>query len=227
MAEEFINELIHMYPYNSNKKVALDIGGFQGWYTESLLEKFEKVYVFEPFPENIELLRQKFGNTPNVVIVPKAVSHKTGTAKLYLNGTASESSLSSVFAQANVWKYSANDFITVETITLDDFVSQENLNNIGFIKIDAEGAERLIFNGGKETLKNLPGKYSWIVLETHLLVDIEEINDLLHEYGYKFWRTGFQKAEEMGPGDHYLIHKGEVQFKVVLDDECEETINAK
>jgi hypothetical protein len=42
----------------------------------------------------------------------------------------------------------------VKIIRLDDFVKNESLKRIDFIKIDTEGYEVNVVNGAKETIKN-------------------------------------------------------------------------
>ncbi len=37
---------------------------------------------------------------------------------------------------------------------MDDVVREENINRIDFMKIDVEGAEKLVLQGGEETFKN-------------------------------------------------------------------------
>jgi FkbM family methyltransferase len=44
---------------------------------------------------------------------------------------------------------------TVDTITLDNFVADNNIGTVDFIKIDVQGAELNIFKGGKKALKDV------------------------------------------------------------------------
>ena len=46
----------------------------------------------------------------------------------------------------------------VETITLDDFVKEKNLERVDFIKADIEGFERNMLQGAQETLKKFAPK---------------------------------------------------------------------
>ena len=43
----------------------------------------------------------------------------------------------------------------IETITLDDFIIQNIIGEVDFIKIDVQGAELDVFQGGKKTLENV------------------------------------------------------------------------
>ena len=218
MSEEYMLEMIESYPFSGKGKIALDIGANKGDYTELLASKFDKVYAIEPLPENIEDLKERFKDNPKVTIIPKAISHKAGTAKLYLNGKDTEASLSKIFAQSGAWNYRTDNFMEVETITLDDYFS-EHAREIGFMKVDVEGAEHNIFKSAQSLFRNLEDKTAWIALEAHLLVDWDEVNALFTKHGFKFLEDGFKRVEEMTPGSHYLIHKGELKFKRVLVDE--------
>jgi FkbM family methyltransferase len=44
---------------------------------------------------------------------------------------------------------------TMETISLDEFVSQNNIDDIDFIKMDIQGAELEVLQGGKDSLKSV------------------------------------------------------------------------
>jgi FkbM family methyltransferase len=215
MSEEFVANMIDIYPFQAPGVVALDLGGHYGDYTAKLAEKFEKVYVFEPFPDNLEKLRERFKDNPKVTIIPKAVYNKTGKHKLYLNGGDNMGSLSTIFGQSCAWDYNPTKWIEVDTITLDDFVAEEKIANIGFIKMDIEGGEQYAFRGAGKTLSRLY-PHAWIVIEAHLLVDWDAINDLLHDAGFNFIGSDFQPCDEMYPGGHFLICKADVHFDVVV-----------
>ena len=60
----------------------------------------------------------------------------------------------------------------VETITLDDFVKENNLERVDFIKADIEGFERNMLSGAQETLKNFAPK---LALCTYHLPDDPEV----------------------------------------------------
>lgn len=221
MTEKFIAEMIELYPFFEDYPIAFDFGANEGDYTEALASKFSRVYAFEPFPENLEILRKRFSGVDNVTIVPKAVHYKNGKTKFFTNGKNDQGSLSTVFAQANSWEYSQEKFIEVESITLDDFCKQENVpvEQIGFMKIDIEGAEYSFLKGALKTLRGIKNNKTWLVLEAHMLVDWEVANELLREEGFSFWSSEYKAIESIGPGDHYLLHKGNISFKIVCEVE--------
>lgn len=80
----------------------------------------------------------------------------------------------------------------IETMKLDTFISLNNINDVGLIKIDTEGAEMKIISSSKDyILKNKPTLYVSIHAEIikkfkleHKLID--EAFEVLSQYKYKF-----------------------------------------
>jgi len=67
--------------------------------------------------------------------------------------------------------------VSVETITLDDFVKERKLERVDFIKSDIEGFERNMLQGAQETLKNFAPKLA--LCTCHLPDDPEVMSDLI------------------------------------------------
>ena len=76
----------------------------------------------------------------------------------------------------------------IETITLDNFISKNSIDNLDFIKIDTQGSELDIFNGGKNSLKNVVK----IICEVEFVPIYEDqplfgdVNKFLNENGFMF-----------------------------------------
>lgn len=75
-------------------------------------------------------------------------------------------------------------FNTENSITVDEFIDQNKIDHIDFLKIDIEGAEREIFIAGDSAWLNI---VSVISIEVHPCfgVDVKEIMDTLTSYGFK------------------------------------------
>lgn len=69
----------------------------------------------------------------------------------------------------------------VPSISLDDFVTKNNINKIDFIKIDTDGHEYEVFNGGKNTIAALRPK---IIFELGLYVMKEKNFDFDFYWNY-------------------------------------------
>ena len=220
ISEDFVASVIEAYPKEfALNNVAFDIGAHHGKFTEILSDKFDKVYAFEPFPENIKILKEKFANNPKVVIVEKAVHRKNSIERLYLNGEDTQSSISKLYPQICAWNFRPQNFIDVETITLDTFCEMEKIDNLQFIKIDVEGAEQYVFDGAQKTLEKFNKSRGWIVLECHLMVDWDHINETLKKYDYKFIDTNLYNVDFLEPCNHYLIHRSNYIFKSKIEVE--------
>lgn len=119
--------------------VVVDVGANMGLYTlisAKLVGDSGKVYSFEPDPVAFSILSKNVTENSynNVVLINKAVTNKTGFEKF---STDSDESLS----VANyLLKEEPEKFVTVETITLDDFFKNMS-SNMSIVKMDVEGAE--------------------------------------------------------------------------------------
>ena len=125
--------------------VILDIGAHVGYYTllaSELTGPEGHVYAFEPEPKNISFLRRhiEINAGANVTVIPAAVGDSDGTAQFdYGTGTGTG-------------HISETGKISVPIITLDRFCAQRNLFPT-HLKIDVEGAEMRVLDGGRETLR--------------------------------------------------------------------------
>jgi len=133
----------------------IDIGAHIGYYTliaAKIVGAKGKIYAFEPEQKNYSLLTKniEINKYKNIISARKAVSNKTGTTKLFLQTSA---------LHTIVNPHGDKKSVDVETIALDDFFTENQ--KIDFIKMDAEGAEYMIFQGMANILKN---NYNLIIL---------------------------------------------------------------
>jgi FkbM family methyltransferase len=133
----------------------VDIGANIGYYSlmaAQLVGEEGRVFAFEPDPKNFELLSRnlELNGYRNVVAVQKAVSNTSGIVTLYIDETNFGNRS---FGEKNI----VNDGGAVETqtVSFDEFYESEMHGaRIDVLKIDAQGAEGLIFEGARKTLTN-------------------------------------------------------------------------
>ncbi len=132
-----------------------DIGANYGFYTYLALEFCKEVHLFEPIPFIFDNLKNNLKDYQNVFLNNIALSDKKGKVDLFIpEGSSIDLSAGSSIVQetTKAHSYQFKKKIEVEADTLDNYFKSHNLPNI--IKIDVEGAESLVINGGLEFFKN-------------------------------------------------------------------------
>lgn len=126
----------------------LDIGaniGYPSLLFSKLVGENGKVIAFEPDKNNLEMLRKniKVNNCKNIVVVPMAVSDRTGGGTLYISD--SHSGDHRIYSSGEKRRTQ-----NIKTTSLDDYFKSKN--KINFIQMDVQGAEELVFKGMKGLL---------------------------------------------------------------------------
>jgi FkbM family methyltransferase len=129
--------------------IVLDCGANIGVFTrKALWAGASKVIAIEPAPENLECLRRNFQSeiaTGKVVAYPKGVWDKDDVLKLAVDPSNS--------AQDTFLKQGENrESVEVSLTTIDKLVAELQLPDVGFIKMDIEGAERRAIAGARTTI---------------------------------------------------------------------------
>ena len=204
--ENWVDSFIKNLP--SFKGDALDIGANHGIYTNLLASKFQTVYAFEPHPDNVSKIKQNVSQ-PNVVIEQKVVGVADGTSTLFVcRANDGGHTIMEGLAESAKWGHSKDNYIEVESVTLDTFCKDKSIK---FIKCDIEGGEYEIFYSGEEMLRN---SSPLIVLETHQVSDFESDQikrDKLMEFfkglGYYVLNTNGEEVSSFTFDTHYLLGK--------------------
>jgi len=136
----------------------LDIGAHQGTFSAfaASLAKKGKVFSFEPTKSTFLILEKNFARQKNVSVLNLGVGDITcqkiiATSKIY-----PPSNLMTDSDSYNINLLAADQKEQkVDVISIDDFIKSKKIKKVDFIKIDAEGYEKRIIQGGKETIKKL------------------------------------------------------------------------
>ena len=163
--------------------------GYISLYFSKLAGETGKVYVFEPGANNLPYTRKNLAASKikNIELVEKAVSDTNGKATFYLENITGQSN--SLVKDYRVTKKIHSKTFTdlkkkeveVETIRIDDFILQNNIAKVDFVKIDIEGAEYLAIKGMPNLLSTKKPTMMIEVTENH-----EALFELLKSYGYEF-----------------------------------------
>lgn len=132
--------------------VILDIGAHIGYFTRLFARRAGTrgaVYAFEADAENALLLERNVAGRPTVSVVRKAIAAQSGTVSFY--HLAHSTGCHSMVSPAGTAVASQ-----VPAVSVDDFVTAQNLSHVDFIKMDIEGGEPLALAGMTATLAANP-----------------------------------------------------------------------
>jgi FkbM family methyltransferase len=140
-----------------------------------------KVYAFEPTAKNYQdmLKTIEMNGLDRVVPCKYALGDKKGTAEM----TNAVVSATNAYVDKSTMPYLATE--TVDVVTLDDFVKENDLH-VGLIKTDVEGAEQMLLAGAMETIRTQ--KPTLLISIYHNASDFYTIKPMLESLGlgYRF-----------------------------------------
>jgi FkbM family methyltransferase len=149
--DEYVGKSLYYYgEYNPDEtekvmsiasSTCLDIGANIGCISQALLTLGHRVIAFEPQPEIFGLLTV---NCPNALCYNMAL----GATKEVVTMPKVHYSTKGNFGGLGIGDKSPYGDISVDCNTLDSF----GFENVGFIKIDVEGYELEVLQGGRETI---------------------------------------------------------------------------
>ena len=126
---------------------AIDVGCNRGYYSYALAKLAARVEAFEPNPALAAFARRKLG--AKVRVHQAAVANRAGRETFYIPRDPSGVDSHLVGNLGNLYPDRDNAVCTVDVVTLDGFAG---LDNVGFIKIDVEGAELAVIEGARATI---------------------------------------------------------------------------
>ncbi len=126
----------------------VDCGAHIGYFTllaSRAVGATGRVHAFEPVPGTFEILSKNIqanGHGGIVALIPKAVSDRSGRARIFLDRRSSVSAKLS-------HSHDRQDFRDVETISLDEYFRSAGWPRVDLVKMDIEGAEKAALEGMK------------------------------------------------------------------------------
>jgi FkbM family methyltransferase len=172
--------------------LVLDVGGNHGeWSTYALrAQPSIRIMAFEPVPPVFADLQANLGGNGNVQLFNYALSDKTGTASFHYYPEADGLS---GFYYREVLRGDHPDphVIEVAEKTLDLFCKENGINEIGFVKIDTEGAEWKILQGARDLIENrkiraIQFEYGGCYIDAK--TTLKDVAQFLTTHGYLIFR---------------------------------------
>ncbi len=172
LAHIFLKEY-YLEGFNPNDgETIIDCGGatgdtalfFNAFYPDSIIHTFEcDNKTFNTLKRNIE------------------INHKENKIYAYKKALGSKQQ-TLFFEDWHVVKEKTSNSVEIECISVDSFVKDNNINNIGLIKIDVYGYDNEVLRGCADTIKKFKPKLMISLFQKN---DIIEIPQFLHSLGLK------------------------------------------
>jgi FkbM family methyltransferase len=171
-------------------EVFLDIGANLGWYSLVLGRNCpgSRIYAFEPIPSTVAVLEKniRLNRLENIETICMGMFNKEDELNFLFAPDVSGATSLKMAGQSR--GRTAIQSVVCKTTTLDAFCASRNIVP-SLLKIDVEGAELMVIQGGEKILESTP-----IILMELLRKWSREFgyhpNDvftLLEKYGYRAW----------------------------------------
>ena len=231
---EVENELLNLIKVK--EKIIFDVGCFRGNFTQNLIKHEEKnnnnsnYYLFDANPSVKNYLKELL-EKKNVKYFQLALDNTNMKKNFTINRyfEPSGSSLNSAHKKDPLYNFSRKAFmkifqpfkkmddyeeITVQTQTIDNFCSLNNIKNIDLLKLDTDGTEHEVLLGVESLLSQ--GKIGLIYTEISgfkktFNVKVEEIVKLLGKYDFELKKTytipSFSMFSNLKSTDNLFVKK--------------------
>lgn len=185
--------------------IIFDVGANVGNYTKMIFSEQCPtefyIYCFEPSKQTFQLLKNNLSEFTNLRLFNFAFGNTNSTSKLYLTTDSRQSSLMKRDNKHWGENYKQVEEEEVKVCTIDSFLYEQNLEEIFFLKIDAEGFELKILQGALNLVKNKKIRYiqfEFGVCMVDTRVFFKDFYNLLSEnyHIYRILRNGIYKISE-------------------------------
>jgi FkbM family methyltransferase len=155
-----------LYNQGIRPRTVIDVGANAGQFTIAALNLFDgiAVHAFEPVKECVRKLRDRTSKFKNVYIYPHALGAKQELAAFHVNRYSLASSLlkPSTKHRSEFPIAGAEQTTVIELGTLDQYFSNAVLAPPVLLKLDVQGAEKRVIEGGQHTLTQV----DYVLMET-------------------------------------------------------------
>lgn len=166
--------------------VFFDVGANVGIYTylASQYTAEKNLHAFEPMPNYFNALKSLF---PNSQINNSALSNTTGEFDLKIPKIkgklfTARASLNTDFKEENE---ESSMVIPVKTITLDEYCSKNDISRVDLIKIDVEGHEKNVLEGGLSAIKEYKPTLIVEIEQRHHKKSVSETIDKIRSMNFE------------------------------------------
>ena len=236
----FMNEVeVELLNYLKNKekdKIIFDVGCFRGYFTENIIKCESKkgiksnIFLFDPNPKVKSYLTSLLNND-NVKYFNLALDNSNEQKKFTLNKffEPSGSSLISAHKEDKWYNITRKSFmqivqpfkkikgyieIDVQTQSIDNFCSKNNINCIDLLKLDTEGNEFNVLKGAEKFLSENKIKVIYTEIsapKARYRNKVDEIENFLKKYDFihvkSFRMPILSFLSGLKASDNLFVHK--------------------
>ena len=175
-----------------NKELLFDLGGFKGDYTADLLKNNPDIisYIFEPVKEYADNISKRFENNSNVTVYSFGLSDLNQEININVKGESS----------SFIRDISPDVKETSKIKDIHEFLIENNIKEIGLMKINIEGSEyplleRLIETKDILKVKRLLVQFHYVDTNTYqrmtnIWKELEKSHNLIWQfrpYVWEYW----------------------------------------
>ncbi len=196
-------------------RTILDIGVCHGEFTDLARAYFQpkKIWMVEADPELAKQLGDKYRSVEECDVTHAAITDQSGEVSFQINEHRPSSSVLSIGERTGeVFGKSMRETlsITVPSLTLDDYFTERGIESADLMKVDIQGAEKLLVLGGGRALSHVRVLYIEVLFEECYqgCALFSELDPLLRSAGFKLrtledFRHGSDGALAYGNGLYF------------------------
>lgn len=178
--------VLDLFPYFSKAPIIVDAGSNKGDWSDIIIRNVSEAHLFEPNEIFLHYTMVRFCDVKNVHYSAYALSNKIGLAE-FTYFTNENNGLSNIIGN-DKWNDLPWKKKQVHTIKLDDYCDRLLIPFIDFLKIDVEGADLMVLEGGENLLKDNLIRFIQVEYAEHIEVTgrkFTEVIEYLAGFSYK------------------------------------------
>lgn len=200
--------------------VVFDIGANIGLYTTIMAKQVKDeghVFSFEPYSSTGDYLYYNvaLNELNNVTVEGLALTDADGQMDFYIFPEGEDVYNSLGAQKRDVEKTKAVRKIQVQVSKLDSYCKKNKIERINFIKLDVEGAEEKVFEGGREVFKAMSPIIITEIYEksavqcgcsgVRMLKNFRQLGYFIYSIDEKSNLNKLTEFESLNDGTHYII----------------------